>query len=253
MSIYTFGSGTLWGVRTDVANATPVKFGTLQDVSVEFSGTNKTLHGQNQFPVAVARGESKVSAKAKIGQLSGLLVAGLFFGVALSAGQVAAANGEAAAVPAGAPYEVTVANGATFVGDLGITDASTGLPFTRVAAAPAEGQYIVDVETGKYTFAAADTGKGVIISYTYTIAATGQKFVITNQEQGVQPVFRATLETKWTGPSGTKKATLTLNACVSSKLGFPTKQGDFGIPEFDFDAFADEAGNIGTWSFSEAS
>ena len=45
MSVISFGSGKLFGCRTDVANATPVQFGVLQDVSVEFSATLKELYG----------------------------------------------------------------------------------------------------------------------------------------------------------------------------------------------------------------
>ena len=61
MALYTFGSGALFAVRGDVANSTPVKFGALQEASVEFSASSKELYGQFQFPLAVARGTSTVS------------------------------------------------------------------------------------------------------------------------------------------------------------------------------------------------
>ncbi len=320
MAIYTFGSGTLWGVRTDIANATPVRFGALQEVSLEFSATNKTLYGQYQFPLAVARGTGKITGKAKFGQISGSLYAGLFFGITPATGQSTTSNNEAATVPSQASLTtsattsagsavltftsttgvsvgqtvsgtniptgasvlsftsttVTIsgnvqtggvasgatitfgptfapANSATFVGDLGVIYSATGLPLTKVASAPSQGQYAVNSSTGSYTFAAADAGTAVLVSYTYGIAATGQKIVVPNQLLGVQPVFQTTLETLYNGQNGLKKAVLTLNACVSSKLSAPTKQDDFSIPEMDFDAFADAAGNLFSWSFSEAS
>jgi len=32
MAQYSFGSGVLFGTRTDIANATPIRLGALQDV-----------------------------------------------------------------------------------------------------------------------------------------------------------------------------------------------------------------------------
>lgn len=252
MAIYTFGSGTLWGVRSDVANSSPVKFGALQDVSLEFSATNKSLYGQYQFPLAVARSTGKISGKAKFGQIQGAIFSDLYFGVALQPGQTTTANGEAAVVPASAPFTVAVANAATFATDLGVIAATTGIALRKVAGSPASGQYAV-AEAGLYTFAAADANAAVMISYTYGVAGSGQKLVYSNQLLGVQPVFQVTLETVYTANTGLKKAVLALNACVSSKLSAATKHDDFAVPELDFECAADAAGNVFTWSFSEAS
>lgn len=251
MAIYSFGSGTLWGVRTDTSNATPIKFGTLHDVSLEFSATAKQLFGQYQFPVAVARGTSKITGKAKFAQVQGRAFAELFFGSALQTGQSGTANAEAAQVPAEAPYTVPAVQAAGFSQDLGVVSASTGLPFIKVAGAPAQGEYAV--ADGVYSFNASDAGAGLLISYVYEISGSGQKMVVSNQLLGVQPVFQVALETNYSAPGGLKKAALTLNACVSNKLAFATKQDDFSIPELDFEAFADAAGNVLTWSFNEAS
>lgn len=251
MAIYSFGSGTLWGVRTDVSNSTPIKFGTLNDVSVEFSATAKQLFGQYQFPVAVARGTSKISGKAKFAQIQGRAFADLFFGQTLQSGMIQTANNEASAVPETAPYTATVTNAATFVQDLGVVSATTGLPFVKVAAAPAAGQY--SAADGVYGFNVADEGAALLISYTYSVAGAGQKIVVSNQLLGTQPVFQVALETNYNAPGGLKTAVLTLNACVSNKLSFATKQDDFSVPEMDFEAFADPAGNVFTWSFNEVS
>lgn len=251
MPIYTFGSGSIWGVRGDIANPTPIKVGALQDVSVEFTGSSKQLFGQNQFPLAVARGTSKISCKAKFGQIQGRTFAELFFGAQMQPGQISTANSEAAMVPAAAPYQTNVANAATFVTDLGVVYAATAMPLTRVASAPAQGQY--SVAAGVYSFNAADQGAGLLISYTYGVAGSGQKFTLSNQQLGIQPVFQVTLETVYNAPGGLKKAVLTLNSCTSNKLSMATKLEDFMVPELDFEAFADPAGNVLTWSFSEAS
>jgi hypothetical protein len=251
MSLITFGSGTLWGIRTDIANATPIRFGALQDVDFEFSATNKELYGQNQFPIAVARGKGKATGKAKFGMISGNTYAQLLFGATPTSGQIATIDQEADTIPATTPFTVTVANSATWTADLGVSYAATGLPLKLVTGSPATGQY--SVAAGVYTFAAADEGMGVLISYKYTIAAIGQQFTITNQLLGVQPVFQAFLRNGWTSPTGPKNINLQLNACIASKLGFPTKQDDFMITSMDFDAFADASNIIGMMSFSEVS
>ncbi len=251
MALYTFGSGTLFGVRNDVANATPVKFGALQEASVEFSAASKELYGQYQFPLAVARGKAKITGKAKFGQIQGRAFTDLFFGQTANAGQTTVANAEAGAVPGSAAYTIQVTNHAAFVTDLGVVYAATGLPFTLVASSPSAGQY--SVSAGTYTFAAADAGAAVLLSYQYTISGTGQSFTLVNPQMGVQPAFQLVLETSYQSPSGLKKADLTLFNCVSSKLSLDAKQEDFTIPEMDFEAFANAAGNVFTWSFSEAS
>jgi len=254
MALYTFGSGALFAVRGDVANSTPVKFGALQEASVEFSASSKELYGQYQFPLAVARGKAKITGKAKFGQIQGRAFFDLFFGQSPSVGQTTLANAEGQSVPTGGgPYTVQVTNHAAYVGDLGAVYAATGLPLVQVASAPSAGQYAVATSTGTYTFAAADAGASVLISYQYTVSGSGQQFTLANPLLGVQPSFQIVLETSYQSPTGIKKADLTLFNCVSSKLSMDAKQEDFTIPEMDFEAFANSAGNVFTWSFSEAS
>ena len=53
MAIFQFGSGVLLGARTDIADATPVNFGLVQEVQLDLSYTTKELYGQNQFAIAI--------------------------------------------------------------------------------------------------------------------------------------------------------------------------------------------------------
>ena len=78
-----FGSGALWGERTDLTGSGigPRQFGVLQDIQIDFDWTEKELYGQLQFPVAIARGQGKISGKAKFAQILGLLYSDIFFGV----------------------------------------------------------------------------------------------------------------------------------------------------------------------------
>lgn len=245
MPQYVFGSGTLYAVDSD-SNSTPVKFGGLQEASVDFSFSNKELYGQNQFPLTVARGTGKISGKAKNASVSGELFNRLFFGGTLATGQLLVAEDEAAVVPASpGPYTVTVANSVNFSQDLGVIDASIGQPLTKVDSTPAAGQY--SVAAGVYTFAAGDAGKQLKVSYSHNSASTGKQLTITNKLQGQAPTFKVILSERYNG----KALTLELNACVSSKLSMPTKSEDFMVPEFEFSACADAAGNIGTLSLAE--
>ncbi len=245
--MYSFGSGVLIGTRTDIVNATPINFGLVQEVTIDESASVKELYGQYQHPLAVARGTIKTTGKAKVARISGLAFASLFYGATPVAGQLATAFAEAASVPSATPYVVTPANSASFVDDAGVIYAATGLPFVKVAGAPAVGQY--SLSAGVYTFAAADAGKAVLLSYTYTIAVGGQRFPVVNQLTGTTPTFQAQFFTTFQGQA----VSLKLNACTSSKLSLQTKMEDFVVPEFDFSCFADATGTVMTWSFAEAS
>lgn len=254
MAIRSFGSGKLFAQRTDVPNSTPTKFADLQDVTVEFSGSTKEVYGEGQFAVAVGRATGKITGKAKSAQIQSRVYADLFFGTALRTGRTALAQSEAAMIPAaavGGAYPVPAANAASFQKDLGVIYAASGVPFQRVAAAPAAGQYSVSA-VGIYSFAAADEGVPVLLNYLWTDATKGQTMTFMNPDQGIQPVFSVSLATQFTGPSGTKGAVLTLRACISDKLSIATKQGDWMIPEFDFSAQQDDSGAIFDWSFDEA-
>jgi hypothetical protein len=254
MSQFVFGSGILWGTPTTdaagnpIANPTPVQFGTLQEVSLDVNFENKTLHGQNQFPVAVGRGKGKVSGKAKFAQMNGTLLNSLFFGQTITAGiinDVYETTGTA--IPVGLTITVTPPSSGTFAADLGVRDAN-GLPMTRVASSPATGQYSVDVETGEYSFATLDEGDIVFINYQYTASSTtARKSSIVNVPMGYAPAFRVDLLLPYAG----KSMVWTLPNAISTKLTIATKLDDFMMPEFDFEGFADGSGNVLTYSLTD--
>lgn len=245
--MYSFGSGVLIGTRTDIENATPINFGLVQEVTIDEQAGVKELYGQYQYPLAIARGTVKTTGKAKVARISGLAFANLYYGLTPAAGQVATSFAEAGTIAASTPYTVTVVNEATFVNDAGVLYAANGLPLTKVASSPAAGQY--SVVAGVYTFNSTDAGKAVLVTYTYTIASSGQKLTVANQLIGTTPTFQALFYTTFQGQA----VTLQLNNCTSSKLSFGTKLEDFTLPEFDFSCFADSFGNVMTWSFAEAS
>ena len=77
---YSFGTGVLFGRRTDVSNPTPVQFGGLQGVTLDMSFTTKELFSQYQFPIAIGRGTGKITGKADFAQLNAQAFNDIFFG-----------------------------------------------------------------------------------------------------------------------------------------------------------------------------
>lgn len=236
-----FGTGQVF--TSSVGGGNALRLGALQDVSVEFSGDVKTLHGQYQFPLAVARGKSKIEGKIGSANIDANAFNTIYFGqtAGVTAGTKRQVQNESAAVPASSPYEVTAANGATFFRDLGVVDVLTGNRLKQVTASPTTGQYMVNQTTGKYTFASTDSGKAVLLNYLYTDASAGGTLEMTNQLMGITPYFELVASHIFEG----KVFTLVLYKVVADKLSLPLKQDDFLIPEIGFSAQANDAGSLG--------
>ncbi len=249
MTQFVFGSGTLIGKRTDVANTPPALLGTLQDVSIDFDRKLEPLLGQYNMPVAIGGGEFKISGKAKFARLQATQLNNLFLGQTLTANStLEMTTGEAANT---ATTTFTVANGATFTEDFGVFYASSGVQLTPVASSPSQGQYIPGVNgVGTYTINAADENTALLVYYQYTLASCN-KITLANQLMGPVPVFELVLKESFTYFGAAKDFVVKLNACVSSKLSLPFSNQKFAITEFDFQAFADASNNIGTIGMTE--
>lgn len=239
---YAFGSGILFGRKTGVATPTPVRFGALQDCAVDISFTVKQLHGQYQFPLAIGRGTAKITGKAKFAQFNAQAFNDLFFGeTGVTAGEVVTAVSES--VTPAANFAL-VAHNATFAQDLGVSNATTGEVFQRVTGVPVgNNNYSCNETTGNYGFNST-MNVAVLVSYNYTDAGNGSNIIIANQLLGAAPQFLVVL----TETFQSNKLTLQLNACLSSKLTLNSKLEDFWVQEFDFEAFADAANNVGKLS-----
>jgi hypothetical protein len=255
MSQFAFGSGALWGYQTQdaygntIANLTPLKFGEVQDVGIDISRDLKLLYGTLQMPSAVGGGKMKIDVKAKFARISGRIFSDLFFGQGMTAGTLVGVQNDTtgASIPA-SPYQITVVppGSGTFNRDLGIVDAN-GLPYVRVASAPATGQYAVSAG-GQYTFAAADTGKQVFISYAYTaVNANAKQLNIVSLPMGYVPTFGMDLAISFGG----KQMNWRFPNCAASKLSIDPKQDDFTELSLDISVFADAAGNVASAITSE--
>jgi hypothetical protein len=252
-----FGAGVLMGtpVQTaagaNIANPTPTKFGVLQEAVLDIEFNQKELYGGNQFPVAIGRGQGKITLSAKAAQINGLAWSNLFFGQGTpTPGLIGVFNDVAGElIPATSPYTITVVppNSGTFEADLGVTNAQ-GVPLTCVATTPTTGQYEVNLATGVYTFAAADEGTQVFINYTYSATSTAvpgsQNQIVLSELMGYTPTFSVDLSMQYKG----QQLNFHLYNCASTKLSLTTKLEDFLIPEFSAAAYANAANQILSWS-----
>ncbi|ASG21411.1 hypothetical protein [Nitrospirillum viridazoti] len=246
---FHFGAGDFFAVPLGQANPTPVHFSALSDFSIDIKFEEKKLYGQNQFPIAVQRGKGSIDVKVKNSLVSGAMVNSLFLGTTSTPGQLLTAVNEGGQ-PTANSY--TAANGTTFKTDLGVAYASTAIPLQRVAANPTAGQYTVSA-AGVYTFAAGDAqaSAGVVVSYTYTVAAGGSTAAITSQAMGTGVQFMGVYTTASVVAGVQKRCTIQLNVCSSPDLKMAAKQDDYMVPEFGVSAYADAAGNVGVVSFAE--
>lgn len=253
---FVFGPGNLIATPlTDafgnaIANPTPRQLGGFQEATFDSSAENKMLYGPNQYPIAVGRGKAKVGLKVKAAQVSADQWNALFIGQPLNqtASVISAyVDTQGTAIP-GTPFQIvpvttyaaflTAGTTPVFDYDLGVVDGN-GNVFTRVASGPTTGQY--SLSAGTYTFATADTGKVVFISFTYTATnSAGKKNVfinVNNIPMGQAPFLQLDLFASYNGNG----LLVTLFQCIASKLSFATKLDDFAIPDWEFDGFSNNA------------
>lgn len=90
-----------------------------------------------------------------------------------------------------------IAPSPAWAGDLGVKYAN-GSAFTKVTSAPAVGQYSVNEATGVYTFAAADEGEAVLLSYSF-VPADLEQACIELVGEGVRYMDRMGIKSKTLG------------------------------------------------------
>ncbi len=244
---FFFESGYLYGAPTNAprggaTNNTPIRFGDVRNLTMTESIDLVSPSTQLQYKLRPTIAGRAIVISAEFAMMNGLALNQVIYGQDLAAGAVKVNQDFAVTIPA-TPYQVTITppSSGTFQDDLGIRNATTGLPMTLVDSSPAIGQYSRSGAT--YTFASADAAKGVLISYSYSVA-TGSKLTITNTFKDLVPAFKAVLHGKYNG----RQMTVILNRCVSTSFSLPTTPENFAVNGFDFEAVADDSGEIGTMS-----
>jgi hypothetical protein len=239
-----FGIGVLYGTPISGGNnATPSftqRFGIMKEVSVEFNQKLEKLLGQNKMPEDIAPGDMEFKGKASFAEIEVDVYNSLFFGDVVAAGSKAFINGESHTLD-GSNTTVTHNGNNTFYQDLGVRYAANGVALRAVTAGnEATGLYSVD-STGKYTFGGNDAGNNVVmlIDYAYT-SASGKTLTVTQHLMGYGPVF----EVYCTQPYQSTGNGLHLFACRAAKMSMPMTRNAHMFSDFEFEAFANAAGNI---------
>lgn len=244
---FAFNSGAAFMINQNVANPTPDQLGILQSSSLDIKFTNKKLYGQSIYPVAAGRSQGDVTGKVQFAQYRSRILVD-FSGASQTTGQSLIAYGEAGTVPATGPYTVSTSNHSTFTEDFGVVYTATGIPLQCVASSPTQGQYTV--AAGVYTFAAADEGAAVQITYQYTQSSGGETVTLSNSSAGAANLNQMVLGMSYNGLQGN----IVLPACLMTSLKLAdNKLGDFGKPEMEFDAICNSSNVLMTVSLAEAS
>lgn len=241
-----FGPGILYLTRTDIANSTPVNVGFCNEFSYDLSGDTKDLNGQNQFPLLIARSTIKATGKIKAAAMSGQALNSLLIGGTWTVGTQYDIQTTASTPIPTTPFQITptVPSTGTFDTDLGVINAATFQPLTKVASGPTAGQYSVNASTGVYTFSSADQGSGISViitfAYKFTSGATGMSQIVQNQLIGTTPTFQLDYKTTLYGATYYVRF---FNA-VGTKWSMGHKITEFAMPEYDFGFFANAAQQV---------
>lgn len=234
-----YGLGSLFGIPSG-ANPTPLSLAVLKGVTLDLGTDNDTLRGEKLFAIDSAKKNGKIGGKIDVAQFDPKMLSLVIPGFTRTTGTQRGVRDEAGTIPA-TPYQVTVAQSATFLVDLGVLDTVTGLYLTRVASAPATGQY--SVAAGVYTFAAADTGHAVKISYRYSVAGAGSTYTLDNSVMTVATPM--SLELYGTGMRAV------LPAVHIPKIGFGLKSEAWTEYGLEYEAVADANGKVAYLHFDE--
>jgi len=136
-----FGSGVALAVPQTASgnpapNPTPLGLGVLQNIKLTLGADIKSLYGIDQWAVDTAIAKRTIKGSFEFAQISNLLMSQLFFGDAVTAGDVVTTTypGEAHSVPASTPFLVSVTNASkTPLVDYGVTYSDTGISLVRIA------------------------------------------------------------------------------------------------------------------------
>jgi len=223
------------------ADAAPQQLNTIQDISIDWAGKGVELRGQLLYAIDARLADISLKGKFTVGQYSLDMLNVLFF-----AGTIAQGASEDTVVPDSSqivpPASISFAlKIAGVTEDLGVSYQSNGSNFDRVTTGVAQGQYIFSTTTnpgfGTWTFASADAGAEIFVSY--IVPGTAAALSIPNNLQGYSPNFELV---GW-NPVGGQAPSTAFNGfrvfnCVATGMKPITyKRDGFNMVEVDFLAY----------------
>jgi hypothetical protein len=237
--VRNFGFGRLWGVPAGT-NQTPVNFAVIKDVSCDMGGELDVLRGEKMYGIDAAKKGGKVAGKISTAQLDPKALSLILTGITRTTGTQKTILEESGTIPT-TPFQITVANSATWVADLGVLDTTTGLYMTRGATATGTGVYAV--AAGVYTFNTADASHTVKISYRYSVAGSGSTYTLDNSLMTSSTAFGMDLL-----ETGMR---VVLPAVHIPKLSFGLKGEGWNEFGLDYEAVQDANGKVAYLYFDE--
>lgn len=232
MADIIFHSGEVKVISRGSAIATPRDLLTMQETSFDFKGDIKKLMGEGQYAVDAAVGTTEISMKCKNGQLNPTTFADVYFGKTIAQNGELYVKAEPITVAAGS---ATLAAGALAAQDLGVYNSVTGIQYTRVASAPAAGQYVWGA-SGVLTFNTSENAQVLLASYIKTDTTTMQSFSTTNDLAGTTVTLEAFFHKKFRDG---RQFNMHFFNVIIPNLNFAYKLNDYSMPEFTMEAFAD--------------
>jgi hypothetical protein len=243
----TFGAGRVF-MTANLANPTPARALVPQSQSVDFKRKVESLFGERQLAVAVGSGQMEVTGKVEYSASQARIISDILFGVSGASGSYAEADKESGTVAATTPFIITVSNSATWLFDLGVFNAVSGAIYARVASGSEVVGKSYSVAAGVYTFAAGDEGVNMLISYAYTVTASGEQVTLSNELQGQTGAFQAVHVLPW----GAAQDMFVFYNCTASSGGLSAKQSGFVNSMLEYTASTNSNDELGVASFAEA-
>lgn len=231
----SFGIGHVGAIDDSVTPNQAYGIAIVKGIAIEFKASTKPLKGN--LLIAVDQAIDSVDITGKIQSQDSLaFVAPLIIpGTTSATGREKFAR-QSTLIP-GTPFTITVTNSATWATDLGVVNLTTGKRMTRVASAPAAGQY--SVAAGVYTFASAEGT--VVIEYSYTDASTGKTRTFTNAAVGASSGYQLKV---FDPQGGTRESGYFFPSVKFGSGSGGMKIDDWSDTSLDFAVNADSTGKV---------
>jgi predicted secreted protein len=247
-----FGSARMWGLSQA---GVVLPYGQLQDLSVDMKTDIKEAYAEGNFAFATASGHVTIDLNAKHYIKNLTSISNDFNGSAVSTNSTGIAVDEQGSVAAGA-YNMANVNILTLFelivgvpGPNGTTVPTLYQVFTGAGSPVAGVSAKLVPATGVLTFATADNGYPVRLSYTWTLGTPkGNVIAIGNTYQNSSPTFKITAVKRDLSPidGSVGYEVWTFNAVRPGGIKNEWKEGDYTVLDRTMKAFADPMGNVAT-------
>lgn len=222
-------------------NASKVSLAVIKNWTFELSQESSDLQGSGLDLLDTLPIKRSLKGKLSLSDFSSSIIAAVTSGTTISAG-VKLGTTYQTTVPS-TPFQVTPTppGSGTFYKDLGVVDLDAKKEMTCAATATGTGVYAVNESTGQYTFNTADATHNVLISYSYSVAGSGQTLEIASASAGVAS---STYALHFYGSAGGKSYGIYIPACRLPNLSLTMAPDAWSDVSVDYTAFLDGSNKL---------